>query len=102
LSIKDSFSTGPSSDEALIARVARSDPSALEALYDRYAPMVLGISLKITGERATAEEVLQETFWQVWQQAPVYEAGQGSFTGWLFGLARGLALDTCHWKLSKK
>jgi RNA polymerase sigma-70 factor (ECF subfamily) len=86
----------------LIARVARSDREALETLYDRYAPMVMGISLKITGDRAAAEEVLQETFWQVWQGATGYEAGHGSFTSWLFKLARGLALDTGQSKLSKK
>ena len=96
------MSPGQFSDETLIARVARSDRDALETLYDRYAPMVMGISLKITGDRATAEEVLQETFWQVWQGAAAYEAQPGSFTSWLFRLARGLALDTYHWKLSRK
>jgi RNA polymerase sigma-70 factor (ECF subfamily) len=90
------------SDEILIARVARSDRSALETLYDRYAPMVMGISIKITGDRAVAEEVLQETFWQVWQGASTYHVQGGSFTGWLFRIARRLATESYHWKLSKK
>jgi len=90
------------SDETLIARVARSDGNALETLYDRYAPMVMGISLKITSDRATAEEVLQETFWQVWQGAVSYQAQGGSFAGWLFRIARGLALDAQRWKLNRK
>lgn len=86
-------SSGQLSDESLIARVARGDRTALETLYDRHAPIVLGICIKITGERATAEDVLQETFWRVWQNASTYQSQRGSFTGWLFRIARNLAID---------
>ncbi|HEX9332140.1 MAG TPA: sigma-70 family RNA polymerase sigma factor [Anaerolineales bacterium] len=82
-----------SDDEILIARVSQGDLTALETLYDRYAATVLGISLKIIGERATAEDVLQETFWRVWQSAVTYQSQRGSFTGWLFRIARNLAID---------
>lgn len=87
------MSSGPLSDEILIARVARGDRSALETLYDRHAGIVLGICIKITGQRATAEDVLQETFWRVWQNASTYQSQRGSFTGWLFRIARNLAID---------
>lgn len=86
-------SSGPLSDEILIARVARGDRTALETLYERYAPTVLGICFKITGERTTAEDVLQETFWRVWQNASTYQSQRGSFTGWLFRIARNLSID---------
>jgi RNA polymerase sigma-70 factor (ECF subfamily) len=89
----DQLSSGPLSDEMLIARVARGDRTALETLYDRHAGIVLGICIKITGERATAEDVLQETFWRVWQNASTYQTQRGSFTGWLFRIARNLAID---------
>jgi len=82
-----------SDDEILRARVSQGDLTALETLYDRYAATVLGISLKIIGERATAEDVLQETFWRVWQSAVTYQSQRGSFTGWLFRIARNLAID---------
>ena len=95
-------SPGQLSDETLIARVARSDGDALEALYDRYASTVMSISLKITSDRGAAEEVLQETFWQVWQGAASYHAQGGSFTSWLFKIARNLAIDACRWKLNRK
>ncbi len=80
-------------DETLVIQVARGNSAALEVLYDRYAPKVLGISLKIMGDQAQAEDVLQETFWRVWQNAATYEAQRGSFTGWLFRIARNLAID---------
>jgi RNA polymerase sigma-70 factor (ECF subfamily) len=80
-------------DETLVLQVARGNSAALEVLYDRYASIVLGISLKVTGDQALAEDVLQETFWRVWQSAGTYQFQLGSFTGWLFRIARNLAID---------
>jgi len=80
-------------DEALAALVARGDTEALAILYDHYAPAVLGISLKIIGDRQAAEAVLQETFWKVWQAADSYRSQGGSFPSWLFRIARNLAIE---------
>src|SRR5215216_4741788 len=80
-------------DETLVIQVARGNPAALEVLYDRYASTVLGISVKVIGDQALAEDVLQETFWRVWQSAATYQSQRGSFTGWLFRIARNLAID---------
>jgi DNA-directed RNA polymerase specialized sigma24 family protein len=82
----------PVSDEILITWVARGDSHALEMLYDRHAAMVLGILVRILGERTVAENLLQETFWQVWQSARTYSSQTGALTGWLFRIARSLAL----------
>jgi len=81
------------SDEVLAAQVARGESHALETLYDRYASTVLGISVKIMDDQAAAEDVLQETFWRVWRSAASYQSQRGSFTGWLFRIARNLAID---------
>jgi RNA polymerase sigma-70 factor (ECF subfamily) len=81
------------SNEILATQVARGSSAALEVLYDRYASMILGVSLKVIGDRAAAEDVLQETFWRVWQSADTYQSQRGSFTGWLFRIARNLAID---------
>jgi RNA polymerase sigma-70 factor, ECF subfamily len=81
------------SDDVLAAQVARGESGALETLYDRYASTVLGISLKIMGDQAAAEDVLQETFWRVWRSAASFQSQRGSFTGWLFRIARNLAID---------
>ena len=80
-------------DENLAAQIAQGDVSALEALYEKYAPMVLGIMLKVTGDRTLAENLVQETFWQVWQKASAYQPQNGPFTGWLFRMARQIALN---------
>jgi RNA polymerase sigma-70 factor, ECF subfamily len=86
------------SDEILIARVAQGDTGALEILYDRHAAMVLGILVRILGERAASEELLQETFFQVWKRAATYSPQTGSLTGWVFQIARGLAVAESNGK----
>ena len=81
-------------DEELMTRVTRGDTVAYEALYDRYSSAVMGFALKITGDRALAEEVVQETFWRVWRKADSFHAPSGSFAAWFFSIARNLAIDT--------
>ena len=81
-------------DETLVIQVTRGSSAALEVLYDRYASIVLGITLKVTGDQSVAEDVLQETFWRVWQNAETYQPQRGPFTVWLFRIARNLAIDS--------
>ena len=81
------------SDEQLIAQVARGDTAAYELLYDRYCSMVMGLALKITGDRSLAEEVVQETFWRVWRKADLFQTQRGAFTSWFFGITRNLSID---------
>ena len=88
---EQSLSDAP--DQALVTGVARGDSTALEALYDRYASRVLGVALKIIGDQALAEDILQETFWRVWQNAEAYQSQLGPFTGWLFRIVRNLSID---------
>jgi RNA polymerase sigma-70 factor (ECF subfamily) len=89
----DKVPQGKADDEALAARLARGEAAALELLYDQYAPTIFGMALKITGDRLVAEDLLQETFWRVWRSAGTYQPQRGSFAGWLFRIARNLAID---------
>ena len=60
----------------LIGRVVRQDEAALAALYDSLCGRVYAVALQITGQIACAEEVMQDTFWQVWRQAPRFDAAR--------------------------
>lgn len=80
------------SDETLLAQIARRDGRAFEVFYDRHAPTVYGLLRRIVGNPAVADELLQETFWLVWERADQYTQ-QGSPAAWLHRIARNKALD---------
>lgn len=88
------------SDEQIMQQVTQGDAEALEMLYDRYAAAVMGMALKmLNGDRTTAEEIVQETFWRVWKRSGSFDAQAGAFSGWLFGITRNLCIDT--WRRRK-
>src|SRR5919107_1936237 len=60
---------------------------------DRYAPILLGLMLRILRSRPEAEDVLQEVFLQVWQQARSFDPARGRAFTWLATLARSRAPD---------
>lgn len=70
--------------------MARS--SCNKTLYDVSAQKLFAISLRVIGDRAEAEDVLQEVFVKVWNQAKQY-TGSGSAWGWICLLTRHSAID---------
>jgi len=80
-------------DVALLHAVARRDEGALGALYDRWAQPVFSMLVRIVRSTAEAEEVLQETFWQIWERAADYRRELGSPFCWIVTLARRRAID---------
>jgi RNA polymerase sigma-70 factor (ECF subfamily) len=84
--------TGPS-DVDLAARMSLRDRSAFEQVYDRYSGRAMGLVLRILGDRALSEEVLQESFWRVWQRAATYDPSRASFASWLFSIVHHCAID---------
>lgn len=80
------------SDEVLLGQVAGRDAAALETLYDRHAQVVYNLIVRIVQDVAIADELLQETFWQIWQQANNYR-GEGAAAAWIYRIARNKSLD---------
>lgn len=80
-------------DEQLMAKVVAGDSAALETLYDRYAASLMGVVLRIVKERTVAEEIVQETFWRVWDKADSFAADRGKFSTWMYSIGRRLAID---------
>lgn len=80
-------------DQQLLERVVAGDQGAFAELYARCAPLVLGILVRLLGDRRKAEEVLQETFLQAWSQAGSFRADLAKPRGWLMMLGRSRALD---------
>jgi RNA polymerase sigma-70 factor (ECF subfamily) len=83
----------PAADADLMRRVAQQDQAAFEALYDRYAGLVFGVTLKVLGSRPDAEEVVIDVFAQAWRTAGRYDTQRGRVDAWLLVIARSRALD---------
>ncbi len=80
-------------DIALLDRIVARDQDALGELYDGHSRLLFGLILRILGDRAESEDVLQETFVQIWLRAETYRPSLGSPAGWLVGIARHRAID---------
>lgn len=80
-------------DEAVIRQIAGGDHGALGALYDLHGRTVYTLALRVVGDPAEAEEVVQDVFLQVWRGAARYDAGRASVAGWLLMMARSRAID---------
>lgn len=76
-----------------MSRIAGGDGEAFARIFEMHSPVTLGLLVRILGRRSEAEEVLQEVFLQVWNQAGRYEAGRSTPRGWILMLARSRALD---------
>jgi RNA polymerase sigma-70 factor (ECF subfamily) len=80
-------------DAELLRAVARGEEAAFARVYDRYGAILLGLMLRILRSRPEAEDVLQEVFLQVWQQARSFDPARGRAFTWLATLARSRAID---------
>jgi RNA polymerase sigma-70 factor (ECF subfamily) len=78
--------------EALLARVAERDESALGELYDRHAPDLLGLVLRSLPDRAAAEEVVEGVFLRLWRGARRVSREGASVAAWLALTARATAV----------
>lgn len=100
LSKSDSPEVSP--DATLVLQLLRKDVSAFEQLYDRHSRLVYGLVLRILQQAATAEEIVQDVFLQLWRNADRYDASRGPFVPWLLTLARNRALDQLRLKSERQ
>jgi RNA polymerase sigma-70 factor (ECF subfamily) len=81
-------------EAALLARVAAGDRGApLEELYGRYERRLYGLGFRLLGDQGLAEELVQETFVRLWQQARRFDPARGTVSSFLFAIARRIAVD---------
>lgn len=80
-------------DAALVRQIVGGSEAALATLYDRHAPTVFRVVMRLTSDRAIAEEVVQEVFLVSWNRAELFDPTLGSVSTWLYTVARNRALD---------
>jgi RNA polymerase sigma-70 factor, ECF subfamily len=69
------------------------DPDALSQLYDRYNGILKALILRVIHNEAEADDLLQEIFMEIWNQAKNFSAQKGKPLGWMVTLARRRAID---------
>jgi RNA polymerase sigma-70 factor, ECF subfamily len=83
----------PAADAELIRRIGKGDVHAVGELYDRYAPLLLPLALRIVRDRAEAEDVVHDAFVAVSDRASQYVPERGTVAAWLITLVRNLSID---------
>jgi RNA polymerase sigma-70 factor (ECF subfamily) len=85
-------------DAGLLQLVQRGDEHAMSTLFDRYSKVVYSVALRVLRDPASAEDVLQEVFMQIWRNPDSFVATRGSLGGWLAVVSRNRSIDALRRK----
>ena len=83
----------PASKENLLEQIAGGDQAAFGALYDEVSPRVFGLIRRLLVDHSQSEEVTQEVFLEIWQNASRYERSKGGASTWILTMAHRRAVD---------
>lgn len=81
------------SDEEVLARVARGDPAAVQAMVRTKLPRMLNLAARMLGDAVEAEDVAQEAMLRLWRQAPHWQPGKAKLDTWLHRVGLNLCYD---------
>jgi RNA polymerase sigma-70 factor, ECF subfamily len=84
---------GAPTDLELMQGIQNEDPEALSQLYDRYNGIIKALILRVIHNEAEADDLLQEIYMEIWNQAKNFSAQRGKPLGWMVTLARRRAID---------
>lgn len=79
--------------EDALVRVGLKDRAAFDLLYDRTSAKLFGVCLRVLGNRAQAEDALQDAYVRIWNKAGMYQVNGLSPMTWLITVARNVAID---------
>jgi RNA polymerase sigma-70 factor (ECF subfamily) len=93
VSVVPQVEPGAPSDLELMKAIQAEDPDALSQLYDRYNGILKALILRVIHNEAEADDLLQEIFMEIWNQAKNFSSQKGKPLGWMVTLARRRAID---------
>lgn len=88
-------------DAVLVARLAAGDDQALSEMFDQFAPGVYGQALRVLGDGAAAQDVVQEVFVELWCRPDRYDPDVGTLRAYLAVMARHRAVDVVRCELRR-
>ncbi|CAN5493212.1 sigma-70 family RNA polymerase sigma factor [soil metagenome] len=83
----------PAIDADVLRQVARGDTRAFERLYDAFSGILFSVALRMLERPEDAEELLQEVFTKIWQEAHHYDPKRGAPLAWAITITRHKAID---------
>ena len=88
-------------DAALVEQLRRADAGAAEALVRAYGDRVYRLALRITGNAADAEEVVQDTLWTVTRKIDTFR-GTAAFGSWVYRITANAAYQKLRGRRSQR
>ena len=80
-------------EHELVASLRKKDEEAFSYLYEHYSGALYGIIKQIVGDIELSNDVLQETFLNIWRRTDSYDESRGRLFTWLLNIARNAAID---------
>src|SRR5437764_1497066 len=97
-SVTTELEPGAPSDLELMKAIQAEDPDARSQLYDRYSGILKALILRVLHNETEADDLLQEIFMEIWNQAKNFSPQKGKPLGWMVTLARRRAIDALRKK----
>lgn len=79
-------------DNELVKAYVRGEEVALESIIDKYAGRLFAFAYRLSGDRAMAEDAVQDAFVKVWKNLGKFD-GKRSFRAWIFAITRNVTID---------
>ena len=92
-------------EETLITGLKAQESSVLKTIYEKYSSALFGVITRIVNDDHLAEDILQEAFMKIWNNASSYESSKGRLFTWMLNICRNTAIDKMRskgYKTSKK
>lgn len=80
-------------EDRLLDGLRRRDPNAIADLFDRYGRMVYSVALRVLKDPGHAEDIMQDVFFNLWENPESFISSRGSFAAWLLVVARNRSID---------
>ena len=87
-------------DNSIMLRVRDGHLEDLGVLFERHHVRLLNFFMKMTGDRAVSEDLVQESFVRILRYRDSFRGDQGDFTMWMYRLARSIGID--HFRRSTR
>ena len=89
-------------DEDLMPLVRRGEASAFEVIFERHSGVAFSLAYRMCGQRALAEDVIQEAFLSLWRTGARYDRRRGSVRSWVLAIVHNRAVDALRSGASRR